>query len=151
MVGWDGLDGWDLCVGLFYEHRFAMLIKLRCGMACCMGFAMVPMAVMVPRCCRMVGILCGMVGCVGWWCVVWPDWVRESTQSRRVQLCQPAHCPTVFYNGSTSVRNSVSSTSKIEQKVLLNYSREWWRERGEGSSRTYISVRAWRVSHLYQM
>ena len=25
MVGWDGLDGWDLCVGLLYEHRFAML------------------------------------------------------------------------------------------------------------------------------
>merc|ERR1712105_32579 len=24
--GWDGLDGWDLCAGLFYEHRFAMLI-----------------------------------------------------------------------------------------------------------------------------
>ena len=24
-VGWDGL-GWDLCVGLLYEHRFAMLI-----------------------------------------------------------------------------------------------------------------------------
>ena len=25
----DGLDGygWDLCVGLLYEHRFAMLIK----------------------------------------------------------------------------------------------------------------------------
>ena len=28
----DGLDGmgwvgWDLCAGLFYEHRFAMLIK----------------------------------------------------------------------------------------------------------------------------
>ena len=22
---WDGFDGWDLCVGLFYEHRFAML------------------------------------------------------------------------------------------------------------------------------
>ena len=22
-VGWD----WDLCVGLFYEHRFAMLIR----------------------------------------------------------------------------------------------------------------------------
>ena len=21
-----GLDGWDLCAGLFYEHRFAMLI-----------------------------------------------------------------------------------------------------------------------------
>ena len=25
-MGWDGLDGWDLCAGLFYEHRFAMLI-----------------------------------------------------------------------------------------------------------------------------
>ena len=27
--GWDGLDGmgWDLCVGLFYEHRFAKLIS----------------------------------------------------------------------------------------------------------------------------
>ena len=24
-MGWDGL-GWDLCAGLFYEHRFAMLI-----------------------------------------------------------------------------------------------------------------------------
>ena len=25
----DGLDGygWDLCVGLLYEHRFAMLIR----------------------------------------------------------------------------------------------------------------------------
>ena len=21
-----GMDGWDLCAGLFYEHRFAMLI-----------------------------------------------------------------------------------------------------------------------------
>ena len=26
-VGWDGM-GWDLCAGLFYEHRFAMLIIL---------------------------------------------------------------------------------------------------------------------------
>jgi len=25
---WDGLDGWDLCVGLLYEHRFAMLINV---------------------------------------------------------------------------------------------------------------------------
>ena len=24
-LGWDGM-GWDLCAGLFYEHRFAMLI-----------------------------------------------------------------------------------------------------------------------------
>ena len=24
--GWVGL-GWDLCVGLLYEHRFAVLIK----------------------------------------------------------------------------------------------------------------------------
>ena len=24
---WDGM-GWDLCAGLFYEHRFAMLIKV---------------------------------------------------------------------------------------------------------------------------
>ena len=23
--GWDGM-GWDLCAGLLYEHRFAMLI-----------------------------------------------------------------------------------------------------------------------------
>ena len=23
---WDGM-GWDLCAGLFYEHRFAMLIR----------------------------------------------------------------------------------------------------------------------------
>ena len=21
------MDGWDLCAGLFYEHRFAMLIR----------------------------------------------------------------------------------------------------------------------------
>ena len=29
-MGWIGLDwaGWDLCVGLFYEHRFAVLIRL---------------------------------------------------------------------------------------------------------------------------
>ena len=28
-MGWIGLgwDGLDLCVGLLYEHRFAMLIK----------------------------------------------------------------------------------------------------------------------------
>ena len=26
-IGLDGLDGWDLCAGLLYEHRFAMLIK----------------------------------------------------------------------------------------------------------------------------
>ena len=29
-IGLDGLgwmDGWDLCAGLFYEHRFAMLIR----------------------------------------------------------------------------------------------------------------------------
>ena len=26
-MGWDGSDGWDLCAGLFYEHRFAMLIN----------------------------------------------------------------------------------------------------------------------------
>ena len=25
-LGWDGLDGLDLCAGLLYEHRFAMLI-----------------------------------------------------------------------------------------------------------------------------
>ena len=27
MDGWDALDGWDPCVGLFYEyeHRFAVL------------------------------------------------------------------------------------------------------------------------------
>jgi hypothetical protein len=25
-MGWVGLDG-NLCVGLFYEHRFAMLIS----------------------------------------------------------------------------------------------------------------------------
>ena len=26
---WDGIGmGWDLCAGLFYEHRFAMLIML---------------------------------------------------------------------------------------------------------------------------
>ena len=24
--GWDGM-GWDLCAGLFHEHRFAMLIN----------------------------------------------------------------------------------------------------------------------------
>ena len=27
--GWDGM-GWDLCAGLFYEHRFAMLINVLC-------------------------------------------------------------------------------------------------------------------------
>ena len=27
-IGLDGLDGWDLCAGLLYEHRFAMLIRL---------------------------------------------------------------------------------------------------------------------------
>ena len=26
-VGWVGWVGWDLCAGLFYEHRFAMLIR----------------------------------------------------------------------------------------------------------------------------
>ena len=29
-LDWDGYGmgmGWDLCVGLFYEHRFAMLIS----------------------------------------------------------------------------------------------------------------------------
>ncbi len=26
-LGWDGLDGLDLCAGLLYEHRFAMLIR----------------------------------------------------------------------------------------------------------------------------
>ena len=25
-MGMDGM-GWDLCAGLFYEHRFAMLIR----------------------------------------------------------------------------------------------------------------------------
>ena len=25
-MGWVGWVGWDLCAGLFYEHRFAMLI-----------------------------------------------------------------------------------------------------------------------------
>ena len=30
--GLDGLDGWDLCVGLLYEHRFAVL-KSGSGMA----------------------------------------------------------------------------------------------------------------------
>jgi len=25
-VGWDGMGWMDLCMGLFYEHRFAMLI-----------------------------------------------------------------------------------------------------------------------------
>ena len=29
--GLDGLDGmgWDLCVGLLYEHRFAVLINVQ--------------------------------------------------------------------------------------------------------------------------
>ena len=27
---WDGM-GWDLCAGLFYEHRFAMLISSQGG------------------------------------------------------------------------------------------------------------------------
>ena len=27
-VGWVGWVGWDLCAGLFYEHRFAMLITM---------------------------------------------------------------------------------------------------------------------------
>ena len=28
--GWDGYGmGWDLCAGLFYEHRFAMLIIIK--------------------------------------------------------------------------------------------------------------------------
>ena len=26
-MGWDGMGWMDLCVGLFYEHRFAMLIN----------------------------------------------------------------------------------------------------------------------------
>ena len=27
-LGWVGIGmGWDLCAGLFYEHRFAMLIN----------------------------------------------------------------------------------------------------------------------------
>ena len=26
--GWDGM-GWDLCAGLLYEHRFAMLIIIK--------------------------------------------------------------------------------------------------------------------------
>ena len=30
-MGWDGM-GWDLCAGLFYEHRFAMLIKVDINM-----------------------------------------------------------------------------------------------------------------------
>ena len=30
-MGWMDWIGWDLCVGLFYEHRFAMLIMLFCG------------------------------------------------------------------------------------------------------------------------
>ena len=30
MDGWIGWDG-NLCVGLFYEHRFAVLITLRYG------------------------------------------------------------------------------------------------------------------------
>ena len=29
-MDWDGLDG-NLCVGLFYEHRFAMLIRRDLG------------------------------------------------------------------------------------------------------------------------
>ena len=30
-LGWDGLGwDWDLCAGLFYEHRFAML-KIKAG------------------------------------------------------------------------------------------------------------------------
>ena len=28
-MGWMGWVGWDLCAGLFYEHRFAMLIIVR--------------------------------------------------------------------------------------------------------------------------
>ena len=37
--GWDGL-GWDLCAGLFYEHRFAMLIRMsRFQFAATRGFA----------------------------------------------------------------------------------------------------------------
>ena len=30
---WDGLDWvWDLCVGLLYEHRFAMLKRKKGGL-----------------------------------------------------------------------------------------------------------------------
>ena len=33
-LGWVGIGmGWDLCEGLFYEHRFAMLI-----MVCIIGY-----------------------------------------------------------------------------------------------------------------
>ena len=28
-VGWDWMDGWDLCVGLLYEHRFAVLKMMK--------------------------------------------------------------------------------------------------------------------------
>ena len=32
-LGWDGygMVGWDLCVGLLYEHRFAVLITKICN------------------------------------------------------------------------------------------------------------------------
>ena len=33
-VGWVGWVGWDLCAGLFYEHRFAMLIKEKDAWKC---------------------------------------------------------------------------------------------------------------------
>ena len=31
--GWDGM-GWDLCAGLLYEHRFAMLINSGGSLEC---------------------------------------------------------------------------------------------------------------------
>ena len=40
-MGMDGM-GWDLCAGLFYEHRFAMLIMIK--IIFCVGHSAGPSA-----------------------------------------------------------------------------------------------------------
>ena len=99
-------------------------------------------------------VLYGMVGCVGWWCAVWPDWVRLSTQwgsnyARLYFTFYPAS------NGSTLyVPEEIPCLYKgglSPKKLILNCTRGWGRNKGQGSSRTYISVRAWRGSHLYEI
>ena len=44
-LGWDGLDGLDLCAGLLYEHRFAMLIR---NFFSCLGFSILSQVLFHP-------------------------------------------------------------------------------------------------------
>ena len=99
-------------------------------------------------------VLYGMVGCVGWWCAVWPDWVRLSTQwgSNYARLyftfyIQPATGQLYMCH----IRYSLPLQRWTEPKEVDTQLYQRVGEQGQGSSRTYISVRAWRGSHLYEI